>query len=352
MQELNAYICNKVNQMENNERNGRKADHRKLHIESNSGEMPYRTERERLERSGRYGTDTASGSPSYGTRRVNGTQASKSKTSTRNAEESARIESGMSDVERRRRLEKKRKQERLFQQRMRALAALGAAAVLAVVLLFMTPIFNIREIRLNGNNTVSSEIIDGQIGDLVGRNIFATSSAKIQRKMEELPQISNAVITKSYFPASVDIQITESVPIAHLMCGSTDVVVDCGLNVIDDGSVFDTDKLTAISGVSVSEFTFNEPLPIESEEVRECLVTAFETFYSTGIASNVTDINVDDLTAVVFRYDNRLEVKCGSPVELERKIRMFSEALKTSVISGNSIGTVDISVPGQAVYEP
>lgn len=339
--------------MENNGRNGKKTDQRKLHIENNGGGLPYRAERERLERGVRYASDADLGKTSYGTRKVKGSQTSPTKTDNeRFTEEAARLENGMSEVDRRRKMEKKRKQERLRQQRLRALAGVVFAAVLAIVLLFMTPIFNIREIHLNGNNTISKELINEQVGDLVGRNLFSTSTGKIERKMKELPQIKEVVVTKHFFPSYVDIQITESIAMAHLMCGSTDVVVDSDLNVIDDGSVFATDKLTAISGVSVSEFEFNKPLPLESEEKRECLVTALETFYATNITSMITEINVDDLTAVKFRYDDRLEVLCGSPLELERKIRMFTEALKTSVISENSIGTVDISVPGQAIYEP
>lgn len=338
--------------MENNGRKGKKTDQRKLHIENNGGGLPYRAERESLERGVRYASDADLGRTSYGTRKIKGAQTSQTKIDTERTEEAARLESGMSEVDRRRKMEKKRKQERLRQQRLRALAGVIFAAVLAIVLLFMTPIFNIREIHLNGNNTISKELINEQVGDLVGRNLFSTSTAKIERKMKELPQIREVVVTKNFFPSYVDIQITESIAMAHLMCGSTDVVVDSELNVIDDGSVFATDKLTAISGVSVSEFEFNKPLPLDSEEKRECLVTALGTFYATNIASMITEINVDDLTAVKFRYDDRLEILCGSPLELERKIRMFTEALKTSIISENSIGTVDISVPGQAIYEP
>ena len=63
-------------------------------------------------------------------------------------------------------------------------------------------------------------------------------------------------------------------------------------------------------------------------------------------------VSIDDLTAIAFNYDNRLDVLCGSRLQIDRKIRMFAESLKTSEFDDNSIGTIDLSVPGIAEYNP
>ena len=73
---------------------------------------------------------------------------------------------------------------------------------------------------------------------------------------------------------------------------------------------------------------------------------------NTGILAKTTYISVDDITSIKFNYDNRIEVLCGSQLELERKIRMFAAAMESPTMKTNSLGTLDLSVPGRAVYTP
>lgn len=290
-------------------------------------------------------------STSFGTRRVNRVTPSKKYRDREIAREAQRLRQGMSEAEKRREIEKSRKQERLKRQRLQALVWFAFAVVFAVVFLFMTPIFNIKEVRLTGNNTVHKEVINEKIGYVVGANLFGTSSSKIERKMCEIPQISGVEVRKHVFPAYVELFITESAPAAYLLAGSSTIVIDSDLRVIDDSDVFNKDKLPSISGVSVDSYELNSTLQMKSEEKREVLETLLKSLETMGHISKVTYISVDDLTSIKFNYDNRLEVHCGSQLELDRKIRMFSEVIKTSAIKDNSMGVIDVSIPGKTSYE-
>lgn len=267
------------------------------------------------------------------------------------AEEAMRLRQGMSEAEQRRKVEKERKKARLKRQRLQALVGLVAAFAIAVILLFMTPIFNIQEVRLSGNNTVPKELINEKIGYTVGANLFTTSASKIEEKMCEISLISEVEVKKHIFPAYLEVFITESKPAASLLCGSKTIVINSDLTVIDDTDAYNTDKLPSISGISVSDYELNTPLEFKSEEKREVTRTLLKSIESLGLIDMVTYISVDDLTSIKFNYDNRLEVHCGSQLELERKVRMFSEAIKTSTIKENSMGVIDVSVPGKASYE-
>lgn len=288
---------------------------------------------------------------SYGGRKINQAAISKKHRDRDIAEEARRLRQGMSEAEKRRSIEKKRKAERLKRQRLQALISLCVALVFMIVILFMTPIFNIKEVRLSGNNTVHKEVINQQIGYVVGANLFATSSTKIEKKMCEIPQVSEVEVKKHVFPAYIELFITESIPAAYLLAGATTIVVDSDLTVIDDADIFNKDKLPSISGISVSGYQLNSELEIKNSEQEEVLKTLLQSLEVLGLISKVTYISVDDLTNITFNYDNRIEVHCGSPLDLDRKIRMFSESIKTSVIKDNSMGVFDISVPGKASYE-
>lgn len=287
----------------------------------------------------------------YGMRKINHSSRNKRYNEREIAEEAMRLRRGISEAEKHRQMEKARKQERLKRQRIQALVGLVVALATAVVILFMTPLFNIREVRLTGNNTVHKEIINEKIGYVVGANLFSTSTSKIEKKMCEIPQVSAVEVRKHIFPTYLELFITESTPAAYLLAGANTIVIDSDLRVIDDADAFNKDKLPNISGISVTDYELNSTINVKTEEQKDVLSTLLKSLEGLGLIDDVTYISVDDLTSIKFNYNNRIEVHCGSQLELDRKVRMFSESIKTSVIKDNSMGVFDVSVPEKATYE-
>ncbi len=255
------------------------------------------------------------------------------------------------EADKHRNIEKAKKKERIKRQQLRAIIGVGCAIVFAVILIFMTPLFNIKEIRLEGNDTVSKEVINEKIGYLIGANLFSTSVSGIEEKMVEIPQINAVKINKAIFPARLEVLVTESRPAASVLSGSAILIVDSDLKIIDDASTFDYESLPSISGISVSGYELNSELKVDSDEKRDVLLEMLKTFEYCGLIEVIKHIGVDDLTAITFNYDNRIDVQCGSPLQMERKIRMFSESIITSTFDENSMGSIDLSVPGTAVYD-
>ncbi len=262
-----------------------------------------------------------------------------------------RLYPNVTETDKHRSIEKAKKRERLKKQQLRTLAGVAGAIVFAIVLMFMTPLFNIREIRLSGNDTVSKDVINAKIGNLIGANLFGTSVSGIEEKMTEIPQISDVDVKKAIFPTRLELAITESRPAAYVLSGNATLVIDSGLKIIDDASVFDYEKLPSISGISVSDYELNTQLEVDSDEKRDVLIEILSTLESCALIDMVKYISVDDLTSITFNYDNRIEVLCGSPLQMERKIRMFSESIRTSTFDEYSRGSVDISVPGKGYYD-
>lgn len=251
-----------------------------------------------------------------------------------------------------RRIEKNNKKLVLKKERIRAACALAAAAVFAVILVFMTPVFNIKEIRVEGNSIVEMNVIKQKIGDLIGTNLFSLRKGLIEKRLLEISQISSVKIRKNVIPPSLTVTIDESKPAAYMLSGSNFIVVDSELKIIDDSGHYNTDDLPSVSGISVSSYQLNQALTADSTEKSDVLKNLLSALDKSGLIEKVTFISIDDLTDIKFNYDNRLEVLCGSQLELDRKIRMFREAIGSETISSNSIGTIDLSVPGQAVYTP
>ena len=295
--------------------------------------------------SGKYDRVRHGNAGNYGTRPVKNAQEKK-------RENVIKLFPKSTESDKHRRIEKKRKAERIRNEQLKKISVFAIAVIAVIALIFMTPLFNIREIRLNGNDTVSKEIINTQVGDLVGANLFGTSVSNVKERMSQIPQISDVEVKKAIFPARLEINITERRPAGYVLSGDDTLVLDSDLKIIDDASVFDCDHLPSISGISVSSYEVNKELEIKPDEKKEILKELLKAFESVGITELVKYVSIDDLTSITFNYDNRLNVICGSQLQLDRKIRMFAESIRTSTFDENSIGTIDLSVPGTAVYNP
>lgn len=312
---------------------------KKLHTDNNAS--PYRADKSGREDTVRHGN----AKKTYGTRPVK-------KANIEPTQPPIRLYKNVTEADKNHRIEKKRKNERIKQQRIRAGLGLALAIVLCIVLMFMTPLFSIKEIRLSGNDTVPKELIDTHVGNLIGANLFSTSISNIEKEMTKIPQIRDVSVKKAIFPARLEMEITESKPAGYVLSGTETLVIDSDLRIIDDASTFDSDKLPSISGISVSKYELNAQLEIDSEEKKEILIDILKAFETNGLTDKIKYISIDDITSITFNYDNRIDVQCGSQLEIDRKIRMFCESISTSTFDENSIGTMDLSVPGTAIYNP
>ncbi len=283
---------------------------------------------------------------SYGTRRVNNYGHRTS------LEQNVSKRNFPDENEKKRKLEARRKKERLRLARIRAAVALFALMAVTVVLMFMTPLFNIKEIHLEGNELVTKNDIEAKIGDLIGANLFSTSAGDIEKRMLEIPLVQSVETVKNIFPAYLTVKITECPPAAYMLSGNTLIVIDSDLKVIDDSGTFGTEEIPSISGVSVATYELDKTISTESGEKNEILKSLLKTLERVGLINKITYISIDDITSIKFNYENRIEVLCGSQLELDRKIRMFYETINSEEMSPNSMGTIDLSVPGQAVYTP
>lgn len=284
-----------------------------------------------------------------GTRRVTSARFGGA-SAARDARQTSDEHRGLTEADRLRRYERGRKKKRQRSARIKAAVIVTAVAAVAVVLFFMTPIFNITQINLEGAKIVEKNAVRDKIGYVVGKNLFSVRNQTIREQLKEIPQISDARVKKSFFPSMLTVTIYESSPAAYLLSGSAVVIIDSELRVIDDSGVYGTEGIPSLSGISVSSYKVNETLSGDSDEKDSILKTLLTGFESEGLLSRITYISLDDLADIKFNYDNRIEAKCGSQLELGRKIRMFAEAMKSSSMSDNAIGSMDLSTPGRAVY--
>ncbi len=249
------------------------------------------------------------------------------------------------------RYSKQQKQKRIAAQRRRAFIALILCVIIVIVLMFMTPIFNIREIAVNGNEIVKLEEIDEQIGDLVGENLFKTSAGNIRKRLKVIPYIDMVTVTKRLIRPRLNVTVTECIPAAYVGIDGDTRVIDASLKILGDEGTFNVESLPNVIGAGINGGKFGDIVTGESQEKLDILKICLTAMQRTGILDKVKNIDITDITDIRFEYDGRIDVRCGTQLDLNRKIRLFKETVSNNNLSDETHGTMDLSITGQAVID-
>lgn len=245
---------------------------------------------------------------------------------------------------------RRRRQQRLRMQRIRAAAALAAAAVIAAVILFATPIFNIRSISVSGNSVVTLDQINDCIGDTVGKNLFATWSSSIEKRLKTIAYIDEAEVSKSLIPPMLYVSIKECETAAYFEFEGKQVILNSDLKVLDDSNTFPLDGVPLIRGIEPKGYTVGRTFELEDAEKESALSIFLKTMSDTGQLGNVLYLDLTSITDIKFSYRGMIDVSCGSALEFDKKLRMFKAVITSGSIGENARGEIDLSNPEQAVY--
>ncbi len=148
------------------------------------------------------------------------------------------------------------------------------------------------------------------------------------------------------------ITVTESQPAAYTAINSETVIIDSSLKILGGIEAFDYTTIPNIIGLEDISGKAGEKLEGENQDKLEILRICLSTMEQTGTLGKVQNLDLSEVTGIKFEYDGRLDVLCGTQLDLERKLRMFKEIVSNNNMSDNARGTVDLSVTGNAVYDP
>ena len=276
----------------------------------------------------------------------------KKKKKKRKAVTAEKRERGKREQDIRARHARSQKAQRLFRARMRALAAVIAVIIIIAAVVLLTPIFDVRSITISGNSIVSAEQVSELIGGVKGTNLFLASKSGMEKQLKTLNYINDVEITKSLIPPSIDIAVTEYIPAGYVQTGGQYLILDSSLHVIDEAGDFDLDSVPCVIGMRVKSSETGGTLIPESEEVGKAVRTFLDVMQRSGESQNVASADFSNMNNITLNYENRITVLCGSQNDLERKLRLFCEAVNNENIGPDARGTIEFNEKGEAIYTP
>lgn len=248
----------------------------------------------------------------------------------------------------RERYEKRRKKRKRQIFVMRSALMFTLCLLLVLIILFMTPLFNVRRITVSGNNVISIEEIDSYIGDLAGENLLKVSEDDVFSRLSKLAYIKNVSVEKNYLKTTLNVYVEE-----REACGYIEEAG--GYFLFDNEGVIlaqvsdKPDKIPYVIG-NTDENAKND-IKI-GEPYATVLTDSLKLMRKLGILEGVDNFDITDLSDIKFTYENRLDVSCGSSIDLDRKLRLFEAMVNNNNLADKAQGSVDLSVTGNARYSP
>lgn len=245
-----------------------------------------------------------------------------------------------------------RRLKRIREQKIRRYTFFTVLGIIALlIVMFFTPLFNIRTVTVTGNNKLTQEEIYGQIGELTGRNLFSTRTRTVKKKISAFAYTEKVTVKKKPFPPTLIVEITERIPAVQISYGESYIVIDKNGRVLEKT----TEKLEGVAaceGLRVVSANVGEFISLKEEETQKIIIGCIETMEKADILKDITLISFADMTNITFNYQSRLDVICGTHIDFQRKLDLFREAVNSNKLTQNSRGTINLSTTGKAIYTP
>lgn len=246
---------------------------------------------------------------------------------------------------------KRQNQRRRAMKRRRIIFFTVLGLIALSIILFFTPLFNIKSIEITGNQRVETGVIKQAVGSVDEENLFRLGTKEIEKSLAQISYVESFEIRKVVIPPSLKVKIVECQPAAYITYNEQFVIIDKNLKVLEVRA----DRLEGIgelTGVNIISATEGAILDTDAndelEKIRECL----GIMQKEGIIPLLTSLNFADINSVSLGYENRLNVICGSTIDFARKISMLKMALESDNLTPNSRGTIDLTITGKAIYTP
>jgi cell division protein FtsQ len=212
-----------------------------------------------------------------------------------------------------------------------AIVALPLFLVVAFAVASYTPLFHVREVRVEGADELSRERVLELAGVGPGTNVFHLDVGASERALTADPWIASATVER-HLPGSVVIRIDERTPVARAVVGST-VAALAGDGVILPGA--STARLPDIRA-SVGELT---------DEVRGGAAGALAAL-DPALRARVSAVLAQPSGSLVMHLAGELTVLYGEAGEDAAKAAALRSVLSWAADQDVALRDVDLTIPG------
>lgn len=240
--------------------------------------------------------------------------------------------------------ELRREKRKRRKTRKKILIGLMLVLMICIGLLF-TPLFNLKELEIEGNKKVKTEDIIKSSGFILSENIFKFKLNTAGETIAKIPYI-NSVIIQRKLPGKIEISVTECIPMAYIQCANEMVVVDKDGKVLEKKTEDINYNLPILFDFKFDKYTLGEKISKNNNEKLQKTLEITKNLYNNNLIEDVLSITTTK-GELYLNFRDGLKVIVGDEKDIGSKLTMLKEVLK--VMPDKSGGIIDARDP-QKLY--
>lgn len=224
--------------------------------------------------------------------------------------------------------------------------------LIAIVVLSLTVFFKIDTIKVTGQVRYSHDEIIEKSTLEKGKNLFLYKTADAEKIIEESFVYIEKAKIKKRLPGTLEIVITQAKEVCTIEAQDGYYVVSDEGKVLEKTTQIRPD-LYNVKGIDMSKYNIGDSLKNDNAESVKTLSEVTNSIAEVEL-SGITLIDLSDIYNISITYEERVEIKCGTQVELSHKLK-YAKAILNEKIKQTEYGTLDVSsshTSENAVFSP
>jgi len=226
---------------------------------------------------------------------------------------------------------------------------------LLIVIFALSPVFNIKKIKVSNSGKYNTEDIDVLLNKFVGVNGFFADVTNLKfYKIEEMVAFERPYLTDinvSYvFPNTIKIDATERKAILITEQSGLFFYIDSLGYVVETSTDLTSISLPIVKGLDISCVKIGMPSVAQYDTRYKITLRMCNLMNGLGISSDCIDIiDVTDYNNIwMYSADSSLSIKFGGEENIDLKVALLNSILKEKKYTE---GILDFTVAGQPVFK-
>lgn len=206
--------------------------------------------------------------------------------------------------------------------------------LLAAFVFLGSPLFEIREIVVIGNQQLPASKIIELSGITPGTNIFKQNLKKAQSQICTLPLVKEAVLVRD-FPSRIVIKVQERQPLALLPTPNGFMQVDREGVCLKESGV--SGRFPVITGITVPSLA---PGQVVQDEKLRAALQVIDKFPET-LLKELSEVHINGQGQLLLYTLEGVECRLGNLSNFEQKITLLQQIL--AQVHGRQVAYIDLS---------
>lgn len=184
---------------------------------------------------------------------------------------------------------------------------------------FVSPIFNIKKIEVNGNNKIDESTISSLSGVNIGQNIFQISKKQVINNIKENPYINNVVVKRN-LPGTLELEVKEREIAYQVKVINSYVYIDYQGYILEVSSK--KEKVPLVEGFTTEQDTLLNGKRLVNNDIKllRVILRIMETAKTSEIDKLISKISVKDNEYILeLSKENKL-VYLGDATDLTNRM--------------------------------